>query len=234
MSDSTSESAANPSIQPTLAERLDLVIFDCDGVLVDSEPLCNAVMAALVTDLGWPMPTQEAVDRFMGKSLPQCEQIIGSQLRLLGLAGLPSDFLARLAERTEAALTGQLQAVAGIEAVLNWLPLPYCVASNGNLKKMNFTLGLTGLLPRFAGRMHCAGDVARPKPAPDLFLHAASMYGADPARCVVIEDSATGIQAARAAGMRALGYAAMTPAQRLIDAGADVIFNKMSDLPGLL
>ena len=234
MSDSTSESAANPSIQPTLAERLDLVIFDCDGVLVDSEPLCNAVMAELVTELGWPMPTQGAVDHFMGKSLPQCEAIIDAHLRKLRRPGVPADFLARLNQRTETALTGQLQAVSGIEAVLQWLPLPFCVASNGTLTKMNFTLGLTGLLPRFAGRMHCAGDVARPKPAPDLFLHAAQVHGAAPARCVVVEDSATGIAAARAAGMRALGYAARTPAQRLIDAGADVIFTKMSELPRLL
>ena len=209
---------------------LELVIFDCDGVLVDSEPICNGVMAQLLGEMGWELTLQETVDRFMGRSLPQCalriEQHFGH--------ALPGDFQAQLAQRTQQALRGQLKPVAGIEAVLDGLTVPYCVASNGNRAKMNATLGMTGLLPRFAQRMHCAGDVARPKPAPDLFLHAAQTHGAQPGRCVVIEDTPTGITAARAAGMRALGHAAMMPAQRLLDAGAHAVFTRMGELPALL
>ena len=213
-----------------MSEPLELVIFDCDGVLVDSEPICNGVLAQMLGEMGWVLSLQQTVDRFMGRSLAQCVQGIEQHFG----RPVPTDFLPQLAERTQGALQGQLKAVAGIEAVLDGLTVPYCVASNGNRAKMNITLGLTGLLPRFAHRMFCAGDVARPKPAPDLFLHAAQTHGARPERCVVVEDTPTGILAARAAGMRALGHAAMMPAPRLLQAGAHAVFTRMSELPALL
>ena len=125
----------------------------------------------------------------------------------------------------------------GVEAELDALDtqgVPFCVASNGNHAKVNFTLGHTRLLPRFAGRIFTAEDVAHPKPAPDLFLLAARTLGADPARTTVVEDTPTGIRAARAAGMRAIGFAAMTPAEQLRAAGADAVVATMADVGRLL
>ena len=207
-----------------------LVIFDCDGVLVDSERLCIQTMADLLAELGLHFSLEQTVEQFIGRSLPQCMAIIEQRL---GRAA-PQHFRSRLAQRTRAALELALTATPGIEAVLDTIARPFCVASNGKRAKMAFTLGHTGLLPRFVGRMFCADDVTLPKPAPDLFLHAARCCGAEPDRCVVVEDTPTGIRAARAAGMRALAFAGLTPLQRLRDAGAHACFQSMSELPGLL
>ena len=147
---------------------------------------------------------------------------------------LPDDFRPRFAQRTRAAFEAGLQPVAGVEALLNALRTPCCVASNGNRTKVDFTLGHTGLLPRFAGRIFTADDVLHPKPAPDLFLHAARSLGVAPRHTTVIEDTPTGIAAAKAAGMRAIGFAAMTPRQRLAAAGADVLVESMDELQALL
>jgi HAD superfamily hydrolase (TIGR01509 family) len=127
-----------------------------------------------------------------------------------------------------------LTPVPGIESVLDALTVPYCVASNGRRVKIEFTLGHTGLLTRFAGRIFSVEDVRHPKPAPDLFLHAARTLGASAARTTVVEDTPTGVNAARAAGMRVIGYAAMTPAQRLVQAGADAIATDMDEVRRLL
>ena len=218
--DSTDDGRAGPQ----------LVIFDCDGVLVDSETICNTVMAQMLGQLGWALSLQQTIDTFIGRSLPQCLAIIAGHLG----HPPPADFQPQLALRTQAALRAGLKPVAGIEALLSGLGVPCCVASNGNRAKMDFTLGLTGLAPRFSGRSHCAEDVARPKPAPDLFLHAARCHHAEASRCVVVEDTPTGIQAARAAGMQAFGFAALTVPQRLRDAGAHQVFAQMSELPALL
>jgi HAD superfamily hydrolase (TIGR01509 family) len=125
-------------------------------------------------------------------------------------------------------------AVPGVERLLDALDRPCCVASNGNRAKMQFTLGHTGLLPRFEGRLFSADDVARPKPAPDLFLHAARCLGALPQHTSVVEDTPTGIRAAKAAGMQAIGFASMTPRQRLAAAGADVLVESMAELQSVL
>ena len=210
--------------------HLQLVIFDCDGVLVDSERISNGVLAEILGEYGLPLSLEETIERFIGRSLPQCVEIIAT---LLGHEP-PADFRAQFAQRTWTAFGARLAPVAGVEEVLRSISLPCCVASNGNRAKMNFTLGRTGLLGRFRDRMYCAEDVAEPKPAPDLFLHAARCHAADPSRCIVVEDTPTGITAARAAGMGAYGFAAMTPGARLKDAGAHVVFSDMSDLPTLL
>lgn len=209
---------------------LQLVIFDCDGVVVDSEAVSNRVMAEMLAELGLPMSYEQVVDRFIGRSMDQCLGIIADLLD----REPPPDFRSRFAERTRIALGASLKPVSGITEVLSSLRVPYCVASNGNRAKVNFTLGLTGLQPLFAGRMYCAEDVPNPKPAPDLFLHAARCHDAEPSRCVVVEDTPTGIAAARAAGMTAYGFAAITPSNRLVEAGAQAVFFKMSELPALL
>jgi HAD superfamily hydrolase (TIGR01509 family) len=209
---------------------LHLIIFDCDGVLVDSERLSHRVLVDMLAELGVELGFDDVLERFIGSSLPRCLEFVG---QLLGRPA-PADFQSRFAQRTKEAFAQALQPVAGIEELLAWLPVPCCVASNGNRAKMNFTLGHTGLLARFQGRMYSVEDVAQPKPAPDLFLHAARSLGAEPARCVVVEDTPTGIAAARAAGMRAFGFAAMTPAPRLRQAGADAVFSSMGELRELL
>lgn len=207
-----------------------LVIFDCDGVVVDSEVISNRVMAEMLAELGLHLSLEQTIDRFIGKSLHQCMEIIADLLE----RKLPDDFGSRFAERTREALSASLTPVLGVEEVISSLRVPYCIASNGNRAKMTFTLGLTGLGARFEGRMYCAEDVLNPKPAPDLFLYAARRHGAEPSRCVVIEDTPTGIAAAKAAGMTAYGFAAMTPSSRLHDAGANAVFRRMSELPALL
>lgn len=210
---------------------MSLVIFDCDGVLVDSERITHRVVVDMLAEHGVDLPFEEAVDRFIGMSmangLVQLKALLGGEL--------PPDFLAQMGRRTRDAFRAGLTPVAGVEAVLDGLGArPFCVASNGNHAKVNFTLGHTGLAPRFAGRIFTADDVQHPKPAPDLFLLAARTLGADPARTTVVEDTPTGIRAARAAGMRAIGFAAMTPAGRLQGAGAHAIAHDMAAVAALL
>ena len=208
---------------------VELVIFDCDGVLVDSERLAVRVEARLITELGWPLSEADVLERFVGRSdaymLAEIEHTLGRPV---------PDWQSRYERELHAAFHAELTTVDGIEAALDTIGLPTCVASSGTHTKLALTLGLTGLLPRFAGRIYSATDVANGKPAPDLFLHAADRCGVDPTRCVVIEDSRSGVAAARAAGMRSFGYAGgLTPAEWL--EGPDtIVFNTMADLPGLI
>ena len=207
-----------------------MVIFDCDGVLVDSERITHRVVVDMLAEQGVALGFDEAVDRFIGMSM--ANGLV--QLKALLGGTLPADFLPEMGRRTRAAFRAGLTAVPGVEAVLDGLQRPFCVASNGNHAKVNFTLGHTGLLPRFTGRIFTADDVAHPKPAPDLFLLAARTLGALPAHTTVVEDTPTGVAAARAAGMRVIGFAAMTPAPRLQAAGADAIAHDMATVAALL
>lgn len=206
-----------------------LVIFDCDGVLVDSEHLSHQVLHELLLKEGVAISYQETIDRFMGASTSGFLQCVST---LCG--GIPDGFLSRFRERSLTAFAERLTTVPGVKEVLQSLPMPHCVASNGTHLKMQATLGKTGLLERFKNRIFSAEDVTNPKPAPDLFLHAAKALGAEPTDCLVVEDSPTGVLAARAAGMRVVGYTAMTPSRRLVDAGAHAVFGSMSELPALL
>ena len=214
----------------TRMRRFELVIFDCDGVLVDSELITNRVFAALLQELGLPLTPEFIFENFVGRSMQQCwEQVAG----MLGKE-VPEHWRHEFQLRTTAALAAEVQAVHGIEAVLDSLQVPYCVASSGSHAKMATTLGATGLLPRFSGRIFSATDVARGKPAPDIFLHAASRCGVQPRDCAVIEDSPAGVAAGVAAGMTVYGYCACTHEPRLLEAGAHYTFNSMAKLPALL
>lgn len=206
------------------------VIFDCDGVLVDTERLCHTVLQQMLAEYGKNLSLQETLDYFMGTSKEKCLSVLAE---LTGRP-VPQDFLSVFQDRTFESFRRSLVAVPGVADVISELRAPYCVASNGPHEKMRFTLGHTGLLHYFEGRIFSAEDVARPKPAPDLFLHAASSMDADPYSCVVIEDSPTGITAAKAAGMRVLGYAAMGQGVKLRAAGADQVLLTMVDLPHAL
>ncbi|HEU0014243.1 MAG TPA: HAD family hydrolase [Longimicrobium sp.] len=207
-----------------------LVIFDCDGVLVDSEPIANRVFAEMLAELGLPLGYEETVRTFVGRSMPACVAIVEERIGRPVPAGFTDDFR----ERTFAAFRRQLRPVAGVEQALDAIALPTCVASSGEPAKIRFTLGLTGLLPRFEGRIFSSVEVERGKPAPDLFLHAARRMGVTPERCAVVEDSVLSAQAGAAAGMTVLGYAERTDAAALAAAGASRVFTGMRALPALL
>lgn len=208
----------------------ELIIFDCDGVLVDSELITNRVFADMLAGIGLPLGIDYLFEHFVGRSMQHCWQQVG---RLLGRE-VPAAFRDEFQLRSLAALRAQVQPVPGVVAVLDSLPVPCCVASSGGHDKMAATLGATGLLPRFRDRMFSATEVPNGKPAPDIFLYAAARCGVEPQRCAVIEDSAAGVRAGVTAGMRVYGYCAHTPAQQLLSAGAEVTFTDMVRLPELL
>jgi HAD superfamily hydrolase (TIGR01509 family) len=210
--------------------RFGLVIFDCDGVLVDSELITNRVFAGMLNELGIAVTLEDMFEQFVGRSMPQCLQLI---TKMLGRP-VPPHFAEEYQTRSAAALRSELKAVPDIEIVLAAIRTPYCVASSGTHEKMQTTLGITGLLPQFRGKMYSVTEVAQSKPSPDVFLHAARQQGVVPAECAVIEDTPTGVRAGVAAGMTVFGYCALTPRQRLIEAGAHHTFERMRDLPGLI
>jgi HAD superfamily hydrolase (TIGR01509 family) len=210
-----------------------LVIFDCDGVLVDSEPVANRTLALMLRELGLDLTQEQIFETFVGFSMAHVMRTIEN---MLGRTP-PETFLRDLQARTFEAFRTELRAMPGIEQALDALDaagLPYCVASSGDHEKMRTTLGITGLWPRFAGRIFSVTQVARGKPAPDVYLFAAKQLGAEPARCVVVEDTPPGVQAGVAAGMTVFGFCAHTPEAKLKAAGAHLTFDDLRRLPDLL
>jgi HAD superfamily hydrolase (TIGR01509 family) len=209
-----------------------LVLFDCDGVLVDSERLVVDIDVAAVTAAGWPVTRQQVVETFVGRSDADVVALIEAQL---GHA-LPADWDAHWDAEYRRVLDEQLEPVPGVRAAVEEVVARgrrTCVASSGSHDKMRRTLGRTGLWQLFEGRIFSATEVAHGKPAPDLFLHAAARMRVNPGRCVVVEDSRYGVAAARSAGMRVVGFAGgITPEQHLAD--ADVVIADMAVLPGTL
>jgi beta-phosphoglucomutase-like phosphatase (HAD superfamily) len=241
--------------------RIDAVIFDCDGVLVDSEPITNGVLTAMLNELGLAFTVEQTMRTFMGKALREELSIIES------LAGrkLPPDWYAGFARRRDEVLAREVKAVPYIGHVIDALVaagLPHAVASGADRSKMRVTLGATGLLERFetpgarivaaappgsaaqvaapfggivpGSRIFGADMVERSKPAPDVYLLAARALGVDPARCAVVEDTPTGAAAGVAAGSLVLGYCAHTDARALLAAGAHAVFDDMRRLPALV
>jgi HAD superfamily hydrolase (TIGR01509 family) len=210
--------------------RPELVIFDCDGVLIDSERLAVRVDVEVLGELGWPLSEADVIERFVGRSDRDTRAAIEAHLG----RQLPADWWESIEPRYRQAFAGRLSPVAGVLEALDRITLPSCVASSGTHDHLRYTLSLTGLYERFEGRIFSAEDVALGKPAPDIFLYAAERMGTRPAGCVVVEDSRSGVQAARAAGMRVLAYAGgLTPAARL--EGPDtIVFNDMRELPRLV
>jgi HAD superfamily hydrolase (TIGR01509 family) len=210
--------------------RFDLVIFDCDGVVVDSERISHDVFGAFIGSLGVRMSVDEMYQHFLGRRLVEClaivEQVTGRPV--------PPDALERYKAERDRILREQVVPIEGVREVLEGLTIPHCIASSGDHDKMRITLGTSGLLPLFEGRLFSATEVPNGKPAPDVFLLAAERMGAAPARTVVIEDSVNGVLAGRAAGMTVLGFAGLTPAAKLLTAGALRVFSDMRELPALL
>lgn len=182
--------------------HFELVIFDCDGVLVDSEPIINRAHAETLTACGYEISEEELLARFCGMS---DAEMLGVIEREWGRA-LPSWYAPRVAAIIDHGYRHSLVAIPAIAEALDWLQLPICVASSSTPEQIRRKLELTGLLTRFGGNLFSATMVARGKPAPDLFLYAAGRVGAEPRRCLVIEDSPAGIEAALAADMTAIGF----------------------------
>jgi HAD superfamily hydrolase (TIGR01509 family) len=210
-----------------------LVIFDCDGVLVDSERLTVAVEARMLTEMGWPITVDEVIRKFVGGSsdamLAEIEQHLGPELT--------AEFDRRSSEEITAAFHAELTPIDGVRDLVEALhhrEVPTCVASSGSHRKMELTLGITGLRPLFEGRIYSGSEVERGKPWPDLFLHAATSMGHDPTACVVIEDSINGARAAIAAGMTCYGFAGGLSRRTDLAATGAVLFETMSELRQLL
>ncbi|MET9604601.1 HAD family hydrolase [Streptomyces sp. NPDC006512] len=210
----------------------ELVIFDNDGVLVDSEPLSNTILSAYLTELGHPTTYDESLRDYMGAAVHRVHDLV---LERTGQP-LPEDFDQVLHQRIFAAFERDLRPVPGITEVLAELSaqgVPYCLASSGTHERIRVGHRSAGLGEWFEEEwIFSSEDVGRGKPAPDLFLHAADMMGVPPARCVVVEDSRLGVEAARAAGMDVLAFTSMTPAEAL--PGANAYFGEMKELYGLL
>ncbi|MFE8950211.1 HAD family hydrolase [Streptomyces sp. NPDC007856] len=212
--------------------RYDLIIFDNDGVLVDSEPISNRHLAAYLTELGHPTSYEDSIRDYMGSAMHRIHELV---LERTGQR-LPDDFDDVFHARVFAAFERELQPVAGVAGVLEKLAadgVPYCVASSGSHARIRVGHRTTGLDRWFEeDRIFSSEDVGRGKPAPDLFLYAAECMGVAPERCLVVEDSPLGVQAAVAAGMTVYGFTAMTPAAKL--AAAHQLFSSMGELADLL
>jgi HAD superfamily hydrolase (TIGR01509 family) len=211
-------------------DALDLVIFDCDGVLVDSERIAVRIDAIVLSRLGWELTEAEIIEKFVGRSDASISADIEAHLGRPLESGWDEEF----APLYRDALSAELQPVDGIVEALDAITAPTCVASSGTHERMRFTLGLTGLYERFDGRIFSATEVVNGKPAPDLFLHAAATLGFEPSRCAVVEDSRYGVAAARAAGMRAFGYAGGLTPPEWLEGERTVVFDDMRELPALL
>lgn len=208
--------------------NFDLIIFDCDGVLVDSERLAVSTEAQILAELGWPLTESEIINRFVGRSPADMHRDVEAQL------GRPVDWERVFEARYREVFERELTAVPGIAEALQSIDTATCVASSGDHDGIRFKLTLTGLLSHFDGHIFSAQDVERSKPAPDVFLHAAQEMGFDPRRCAVIEDSVSGVTAGVDAGMTVFGFTgSVSSSPSLVAAGARP-FATMRDLPALL
>lgn len=214
--------------------RPSLVIFDCDGVLVDTEHVANQLLSRLVTEAGAPLSYEQCRKRFLGKSMPTVQ----AEVEELAGRSLSEDWHLMVRDESIKLFAKGIEAVPHVKGQIERLReggVPYCVASSGQMEKMHATLGSSGLLHLVEDVLFNADMVARGKPAPDLFLHAADEMGHAPETCVVIEDSRPGVEAGVAAGMQVLGYAGdpLTDGAALEAAGA-IVFEDMRQLPKIL
>lgn len=205
----------------------DLIIFDCDGVLVDSERVAVRIESEGLTALGWPLSQEEVIERFVGRSSAYGHAEIVAKLG----SAIAESWSAEFRRRYRAALETEIVAVEGVVEALDQIDTLTCVASSSDHDHLRLVLGRTGLYERFEGRIFSATEVQNGKPAPDLFLHAAASLGVPPSACAVIEDSLPGILAARSAGMDSYAYlGGVTPHDRLGLPGVIPIAH-MRDLP---
>lgn len=208
----------------------DGVIFDCDGVLVDSEKIGVHIDRRVLAEVGLDFTIEEVVGHFMGKSDKHFVETVESMLG----KPVPENWLDEISKQYHQAFENELTPVPGIVEALDELELAHCVASSGTHEKMRFTLGKTGLINRFQNKLFSATEVERGKPHPDLFLYAASQMGWAPERCAVVEDSQAGVQAGLAAGMKVVAYAGGFLNHDDVEHENLVVIQHMSELPRLL
>jgi HAD superfamily hydrolase (TIGR01509 family) len=213
-----------------------LVIFDCDGVLVDSEPLSMRVLLETIADAGAVIDVAQGYESFLGKSLSSVTEILRTDYGVdLGPAVLD-----QMRERLYELFRQELQPIPGIAETLAAMPVPFCVASSSQLERIRLTLDVTGLRRFFGDRIYSASMVAQGKPAPDLFFHAAREMRVEPGRCIVIEDSPAGVDAAKRASMRVFAYMgashAQSPAHRALIERLEptLMFEHMAEVPALI
>jgi HAD superfamily hydrolase (TIGR01509 family) len=208
----------------------DLIIFDCDGVLVDSEMLSCRCLSEALAGCGIDLGVDQVLDLFLGRSM----SAVLEYYEAMG-GSIPEQFSAELSAAVRAAFRAALRPIDGVGSVLEGLQVPHCVASSSDLDRVSFSLAVTGLAPHFDRRLYTSQMVERGKPAPDLFLYAAEKMQADPRRTLVIEDSVSGVAAAKAAGMTVWGFVGGSHYQSrdgkamLSEAGADRVFGRMAD-----
>lgn len=222
----TSPKMTSPNITPPKA-----VLFDCDGVIVDSEGPTFMMLQADFARYGLPLTLHDLETNYIGGTI----ETVAARATAAG-ATLPPGWTDDFYHRLYQMLAMHTPLIPGILPVLDALDaagIPYAVGSNGTPEKMNITLGQHGLIPRFKGHLYSGQAIGAPKPAPDIYLHAARALGVEPSDCVVIEDSSTGATAARNAGIRCFGYAPHGPHPHLAATGA-TLFADMADLPTLL
>jgi len=212
-----------------MSNLLDLVIFDCDGVLVDSEPISNRVLADLLTEIGLPTTLEQSLRLFLGKSWKDNFLIIQERLGRTP----PQELYEIYTNRMYQAFEAELKPVSGIESALDQISLKTCVASSGPHMKIRKTLGVTGLLPRFENHIFSADDVENGKPAPDLFLYACEKMGSKSSSSVVVEDALPGVKSALSAGMTVLAYTPSGDVNNLKKHGV-ATFEDMLQLPNIL
>jgi HAD superfamily hydrolase (TIGR01509 family) len=228
MSRRTPENAYELSNAGLWMSNFDLVIFDCDGVLVDSERLAIRTEAEILSGIGWPLTESDIVERFVGRSAAYMHQEIERHL------GRNVGWNAEFEPRYRDVFEKELVAVPGVIGALDAISTTTCVASSGSHDKMQFTLGKTGLLDRFKGRIFSVDQVAHGKPAPDIFLFAADQMGVPPSRCAVIEDSISGVSAGLAAQMTVLAFAGGVTNASHLSLERAIVFDHMRELPELL
>jgi HAD superfamily hydrolase (TIGR01509 family) len=210
--------------------RPDLIIFDCDGVLVDSEVLSCRCLSGTLAAYGIDLDVDQALDLFLGRSV----SAVFEHYEALGRS-IPGRFVSELRTAIRAAFLSSLCPIEGVSSVLGDLRIPHCVASSSDVDRVSFSLSLTGLAPHFETRLYTSQMVERGKPAPDLFLYAAERMQVDPHRSLVIEDSVSGVRAGKAAGMTVWGFVGGSHYQSrdgeaiLLGAGADRVFERMAD-----
>lgn len=212
-----------------MMSKIGCVIFDCDGVLVDSEVLGIKILLEMTAAYGVKLDLEEAVKDLSGRRL---KEVLG-MLQTLAHAPFPEDMELLFRQKSYQVMEKEVLAVEGVQELLNALPVPFCVASSGPREKIQMNLTNTGLIGYFEEKIFSAYDINSWKPDPGIFLHAARQMGFSPQECVVVEDSLAGIQAAIAGGFRVYGYTNGHNSKELEEAGA-IIFHHMRELPALL
>src|ERR1019366_4326039 len=208
--------------------RFDLVIFDCYGVLIDSERLAVRTESQILAELGWPLTEAQVIERFVGRSSVYMQAVIEEHI------GRPVDWQVEFELRVREVCERELEPGDGVIAALDAITVPSCVASSSSHAMLNFKLGLTGMAERFAGRIFSADDVAHGKPDPAVFLFAADSMAVQPYRCAVIEDSVSGVEAGLAAGMTVFAFSASVTSAQSLQRDDVIVFDSMHLLPELL